>query len=101
MIIGDKTYTLDELREKMPIYDMFSPEKIIPGSHEDQLDKDPISTTNRDLHLRFDSDDQIKKGPLEVFDRRYVFLGLIGRNAYSFVEKFIHDEEDTKLSEIP
>lgn len=101
MKIGDKTYTLDEIRKKMPIYDMFSPTLVLPGSQEEKLDQEPISTTNPNLHLRFDASDQIKRGPSEVFDRRYVFIGLIGTNAYSFVERFTHDEEDTKLSEIP
>lgn len=101
MKIGDKTYNLNQLRDKMPKYDMFFPTKIEPGSHEHKVDQDPIGTTNPNLHLRFDSSKQIKRGKNEIADRQYTFLGLIGTKIYSFVEKFIHDENDTDESEIP
>lgn len=101
MIIDGKTYTLAQLRKKMPIYDMFFPVKVQPNSHEDQLDKDPIGTTNPNLHLRFDPSEVVKRGESELFDRKYLFLGLVGTKMYACVETFTHDEEDTELVEIP
>lgn len=101
MVVDGKNYNINDLRNKLPKYDMFFPREILPGSHEDTLDKDPIGTTNPNLHMRFDSSEQIKRGEDEFKDRRYLLIGLIGTNAYSFVEKFIHDEEDTELSELP
>lgn len=101
MEIGDKTYDMNQLREKMPKYDMFLKEKVVSRSHEEKLDNDPIATTNPNLHMRFDESAQLSHGEGELFDRRYKFLGLIGTKIYSFVEKFMHDEEDTEFSEIP
>jgi hypothetical protein len=96
-----RSYSMSELREKMPKYDRFPPEKITAGSHEEKLDKEPIATTNPNLHMRHDSDIVVKRGEGELFDRNYEFLGLAGNVVYSTVETFVHDEEDTELSEIP
>lgn len=101
MEMNGKTYTLDEIKQKMPKYDMFFAEKIQPGSQEDKLDKDPIATTNPNLHMRYDESEKTIRGEGELFDRVYTFLGRIGVKIYSARTRFLHDEEDTELSEIP
>lgn len=101
MEIDGKTYTLDQLRAKMPRYEMFFAEKVEPGSQEDKLDKEPIGTTNPNLHMRFDSSAIKIRDDGELFDRVYTFLGRIGVKIYSTRRRFIHDEEDTQLSETP
>lgn len=100
-----RSYTMSDFREKMPLYDRFPAEKIASGSHEEKLDKDPIATTNPNLHMRYDASEVIKHrdGDLEgeVFERKYNFFGLVGNSIYSSVEYYVHDEEDEELSEIP
>lgn len=100
MEINGKNYGLAQLREKMPRYEIFFAEKIAPGSQEDKLDKEPIGTTNPNLHMRFDSSKVVVRGEGEVFDRIYTFLGRIGVKIYSSKRKFLHDD-DIDIDEIP
>lgn len=100
-----RSYTMSDLREKMPIYDRYPPKKVVAGSHEAKLDAEPIATTNQNLHMRYDESQVIKNGSDDlqgsVFERKYPFFGLVGNAIYSSVERFTHDEEDTENSEIP
>lgn len=101
MEINGKNYTLAQLKDKMPRYQVFFKEPIVSGSQEDKLDKDPIATTNPNLHMRYDSSKVVIRGEGELFDRVYTFLGRIGVRIYSSRREFFHDEDDTTLSEIP
>lgn len=101
MVINGKNYTLDDLRKKMPLYDIFFVEKVEPGSHQGKLDKNPIATTNPYLHMRFDKSKVVVKGENEVEDRKYTFLGQVGTKIYSCCRRFVHDDSDTSNSETP
>lgn len=101
MVINGKNYTLDDLRKKMPLYDIFFVEKVVSGSHQDTLDKNPIATTNPYLHMRFDKSQVVVKGEDEVEDRKYTFLGQVGTKIYSCCRRFVHDDSDTSNNETP
>lgn len=101
MVINGINYTLDQIRKKMPKYDMFFKQKVTSGSHEDKLDKDPIATTHPNLHMRFDKSKQVVRGEKEIADRKYNFLGQVGTKIYSCRQRFVHDEEDISRNEIP
>lgn len=96
-----REYDMKTLRKKLPIYDTYPPKKIESGSHDYKLNQPSIETTNLNLHLVYDSSKVVKRANNELFDRKYGLFGLVGNKTYSTVETFVHDEEDTELSEIP
>lgn len=94
-------YSMEDFHKKIPIYDTYPPKKINLPSHDFTINQPPIETTNLNLHIVYDKNIVVKRGPNELFDRQYGLFGLVGNTGYSTVETFVHDEEDTELSEIP